>query len=605
MRRKGAGALGDVMSNGRRTRSGTEYSPWVADGAYGLDVNFGDIMAQAWEDRSKTVDSAQLDPVGGVQLEREVGGVNPNNGGNGGNQSSRVEQYDGLEDSAQLDPVGGVNSNDGGNGGEVAGASSLGGAGPVSAGRAAVAQLDPVGGVNSNDGGNGGAGGEVAGASSLGGAGPVSAGRAAVAACTPSSAGREPTGAHGLSRARGVIVEREPGPTLDALAAESSSPPVVGAPIAVCVSSNIRKKSKAERKKERTKQHKTAKRAENRQKRQAIAGTRAKAVSLKRIDESRKFGTDVDASHLRRTQRGYVGTAERPPVHSSRSLDELVSNGFLYIPWDGTSSISLFDAGRRMIVGGGSPRTADWAGVSNRCANALDNARIQCGDFYPKQTSHRRGKFPALAVGISYGQGQRRPGLLCNLPQHVDALNELFDNEDFRRVAGFQGALFRSFAPDLAEEYNIVLNRLESSQPELRRNFPNSDFASTTVNLGPQTVSITHADSANLAYGLCAITALGDFDPDQGGQLILWNLRVVIRFPPGSTLLVPSALIPHSNLPIQPEESRYSVTQYSAGSLFRWVDNGLCSDGDRLKTTDQIPTEWLHGLDKFRTLPRV
>ncbi len=150
-----------------------------------------------------------------------------------------------------------------------------------------------------------------------------------------------------------------------------------------------------------------------------------------------------------------------------------------------------------------------------------------------------------------------------------------------------------------------MLNRLESSQPELRRNFPNSDFASTTINLGPQTVSITQADSANLAYGLCAITALGDFDPDQGGQLILWNLRVVIRFPPGSTLLVPSALIPHSNLPIQPEESRYSVTQYSAGSLFRWVDNGLCSDGDRLKTTDQIPTEWLHGLDKFRTLPRV
>lgn len=265
-----------------------------------------------------------------------------------------------------------------------------------------------------------------------------------------------------------------------------------------------------------------------------------------------------------------------------------------------SSSIGLFDASRRLIVGGGSPRTPEWQGVSKRCAEALDDTRIKCGSFTTKQSNHRRGKFPALAVGISYGQGQRHPGILCNTQEHVLPLADLFDNQDFRRICGFQGSLFRSFAPDLAKEYSVILDQLQSSQPELRRNFTNSDFATTTVNLGPQTVSIGHVDSANLAYGICAITALGDFDADRGGHLVLWNLRVVIRFPPGSTLLIPSALIQHSNIPIQAGESRYSVTQYSAGSLFRWVYNGFCSDGDRLRTTGQMPTEWVHGLNMFR-----
>ncbi len=184
--------------------------------------------------------------------------------------------------------------------------------------------------------------------------------------------------------------------------------------------------------------------------------------------------------------------------------------------------------------------------------------------------------------------------------EHAAPLRGLFNNQDFKRVTGFQGGLFRSFAPDLAKEYSMVLDRLESSQPELKRNFPNSDFATTTVNLGPHTVAIAHTDSANLAYGLCAVTALGDFNPDEGGHLVLWSLRVVIRFPPGSTLLFPSALVQHSNVPIQAGEQRYSITQYSAGSLFRWVRNGLCSDGERSGKGNDVPTEWMEGLDRYR-----
>lgn len=52
---------------------------------------------------------------------------------------------------------------------------------------------------------------------------------------------------------------------------------------------------------------------------------------------------------------------------------------------------------------------------------------------------------------------------------------------------------------------------------------------------------------------------------------------MVVEFPSGSTILLPSASIFHGNTPIQPGETRYSFTQYCAGGLLRWVDYGFQS----------------------------
>lgn len=57
--------------------------------------------------------------------------------------------------------------------------------------------------------------------------------------------------------------------------------------------------------------------------------------------------------------------------------------------------------------------------------------------------------------------------------------------------------------------------------------------------------------------------------------MVLWDLRLVIEFPPGSTVLLPSAIIAHSNTPITQGETRYSFAQYTAGGLFRWVENNF------------------------------
>ncbi|KAJ7078691.1 hypothetical protein B0H15DRAFT_954372 [Mycena belliarum] len=160
--------------------------------------------------------------------------------------------------------------------------------------------------------------------------------------------------------------------------------------------------------------------------------------------------------------------------------------------------------------------------------------------------------------------------------------------ECFYRIAGFANGLFKAWNPAVHAFYTLTLDTLTYEyDPALRRNFEwrFSAFAAATLNFGPMTVTLPHIDGLNLAWGWCAITALGSFNPDLGGHLVLWDLKLIIRFPPGSTILIPSAILRHSNVVIQPGEQRYSFTQFTAAGLFRWVDNGFKSD---LTVNDEI-----------------
>jgi hypothetical protein len=131
------------------------------------------------------------------------------------------------------------------------------------------------------------------------------------------------------------------------------------------------------------------------------------------------------------------------------------------------------------------------------------------------------------------------------------------------------------------EHMHVVENMTGES-----RNFAGSTFACATMNFGPRVRSFMHRDTQNLPFGWCAITALGDFDPTKGGHLILWDVKLAIEFPPGSTILIPSATLTHSNTAVHMDESRLSFTQYSAGGMFRWVDNG-CQTEAGLKASDK------------------
>jgi hypothetical protein len=172
-------------------------------------------------------------------------------------------------------------------------------------------------------------------------------------------------------------------------------------------------------------------------------------------------------------------------------------------------------------------------------------------------------------------------------------------------------AAFQLFAPRLFSYYQTELDKLYLSNPNLQRNFAKSVWPAATFNFGPQTVTFLHTDPGNLAWGWCSISSFGPFDHTRGGHLILWDLGLVVDFPSGSTVLIPSSLVRHSNTAIQPDERRYSFTQYAAGGLFRWVYNGFCSDKEFLGKATSAQKEkwdadrvrrWEDGLAMFSTL---
>ncbi|KAJ7159889.1 hypothetical protein C8R43DRAFT_881788 [Mycena crocata] len=204
----------------------------------------------------------------------------------------------------------------------------------------------------------------------------------------------------------------------------------------------------------------------------------------------------------------------------------------------------------------------------------------------------RRGPFVAVTAGNSFGGGQKRPGNLLN--NHINTIicATMLGNWAIKRLAGFANGMFQSFAPSLHSFYTEQRSLLYRAAPYLCCIFLDSVsiFSACTFNFGPSTVTLPHVDAANLAWGWCAITALGYFNPDLGGHLILWDLKLVIHFLPGSTILIPSALLRHLNVSIQQGKTRYSFTQYTAGGLFCWVYNSGCSDIDfyRTATPEQI-----------------
>jgi len=156
-----------------------------------------------------------------------------------------------------------------------------------------------------------------------------------------------------------------------------------------------------------------------------------------------------------------------------------------------------------------------------------------------------------------------------------------------------------TWAPELYKYYGEKLGALHDRDFSLLRIFPSSIFSATTYNFGPQTVCFKHLNFGNLAFGLCAVTALGDFDPSKGGHIVLWDLQLVIEFPPGSTILLASAIITHSNVIIGKEETRYSVAHYSAGALFRWVDNAFQRAHDFYADMEDSTRETVQYLDTF------
>jgi hypothetical protein len=86
----------------------------------------------------------------------------------------------------------------------------------------------------------------------------------------------------------------------------------------------------------------------------------------------------------------------------------------------------------------------------------------------------------------------------------------------------------------------------------------------------------------------------------------LWDLGLVVRFPPGSTIFLPSALIRHSNTPVSAHERRYSFAQYTSGGIFRWIGHGFKPVPKNPVESEEVQRRrWSDGVKMFSWLSEL
>ncbi|KAJ3898153.1 hypothetical protein F5879DRAFT_812994 [Lentinula edodes] len=229
---------------------------------------------------------------------------------------------------------------------------------------------------------------------------------------------------------------------------------------------------------------------------------------------------------------------------------------------------------------------------------------------FPKHSQPpRRGEYDSLSVGYSHGQGQLHPMNFAVSKHNRPILQGLLESPEIIRVARFMDRNLELYFPKvhrLLTNLTEILLGIEGLH--LNRVFKDCCYAASQLNFS-RAATDPHLDFMNAFFLCCGVWNGGRFDYKRGGQFIMWSLGLVVEFPPGAGILVPSASVTHANVPIGPEEHRHSVTFFTAAGILRWYCNGFMNDNEFLAQASKVQREnwekyradlWRFGLDILR-----
>ncbi|KAF6763616.1 hypothetical protein DFP72DRAFT_1059685 [Ephemerocybe angulata] len=271
------------------------------------------------------------------------------------------------------------------------------------------------------------------------------------------------------------------------------------------------------------------------------------------------------------------------------TVEALRGAGKLEVEWDGIKPQVVVNRanGQILTILGGRAADPSFMKSADRATEAILKA-AEGAEFTEEEREHKRASdSAALNTGIYYGGGATKPGNMAN-GRHAEMLEVLVSDPDISRIAGFADSLFKFWMPRVYTDVEEKLNQLYERDPTLKKNWAGSVYPCAAFNFGPRVACKIHKDSGNAPHTFCAITALGNYNPKLGGHLYLKELGIFIQFPPGSTILIPSALLSHANTPVAPHEIRVSFTQFVPGGLIRFVDNGFMTENGLRKKSKKL-----------------
>ncbi|KAJ3562743.1 hypothetical protein NP233_g9386 [Leucocoprinus birnbaumii] len=334
------------------------------------------------------------------------------------------------------------------------------------------------------------------------------------------------------------------------------------------------------------------------------------------LSRCRPIETSLKMRSLPVAEGGYQGKPFKATTHLKQPYDlaDLEANDFRYIAWDGKTPRPILDIDKRVCaVLASQPNDKEYEIKCSRAYEAMASAANSIV-FDDKDVHHIRGDYPVLNVGLTSGQGSTHP-TSTDLGKYKPIVEELLSNDFIKDIARHQNDSFKTWNPKVYARYQTRLRLLFGHRKYGAKLQPITSgvYPSAAFNFGPKAWTNRHRDPKNVSYGWCAITTTGDFDPTKGGHLVLEDLKLVIEFPPGATILIPSATFIHGNVPVSIPEKRASFTQYCPAGLLRFVDNGFVTMVDLQRNNKRRYSEiiagreshWEEGISLFSTLDEL
>ncbi|KAJ7015887.1 hypothetical protein C8F04DRAFT_1204826 [Mycena alexandri] len=276
---------------------------------------------------------------------------------------------------------------------------------------------------------------------------------------------------------------------------------------------------------------------------------------------------DARYSQAHRQQESHTvhfDLADAPAAAGAWGCEVVEGNGWLIVD----------DQGRIIAILLGTPEDDEWPGVIKDAVAAMARTRkeaIQYGEWRVG-TVHRHGTHLPMRDGVTFGGGQKH-------------------------IAGFQSSRSLFGTQQHASEILAFSVRSSRTTPKLTHTFRNSIFPAITLNCG-DAVSFEHCDMLNCVHGLCPVTSGGDFDHVLSGHLYLRQLRLIIQFPSGATILIPSAAsttATHRSSPTKLATPSHSMLRVSAKTLLAQPGGQEVKDA-----FDSVPgSRWKWGLNLF------
>lgn len=189
----------------------------------------------------------------------------------------------------------------------------------------------------------------------------------------------------------------------------------------------------------------------------------------------------------------------------------------------------------------------------------------------------------------SYGSRQQLPTNFDHDEHHQAVLKALLDDTHVKRALNFGSCAyispckfvaisdrnigaFAQYCPLLYKYYRDTMRALFSHELHLDRVGESTVYPAIIFDFGPD-ITLAHRHFNGLAQGMCSILAGGNYDYKLGGHLVLWDLALVIQFPPGSCVIL-SSMIDFNTVRVHFGETRTCITQYAAAGLFQFVQYG-------------------------------